>query len=521
MPFRSRYPDVVIPDVPITDYVLEHTTALGDKPAFIDGPSGRTITYGQFATLVKKLAGGLSEHGFKAGECAAIHSPNIPEYALTFHAIASLGGVVTPVNPLYTPREIADQLNDSQARYVFTIPQLLGAVQAAIPNTAVEHIFVYGEAEGAAPFASLLATDATPPDVQISADQLLVLPYSSGTTGLPKGVMLTHGNLVAECSVLEGFPDATLMASEDTVLAVLPFFHIYGIVAFLSYALRQGVTVVTMPRFDLEQYLQTVERYKVTFLHIVPPIVLGLAKHPIVDRFDLSNVRAALSAAAPLGDSVAEAFMQRLGVVISQAYGMTEVTGASHLGPATRELVKPASAGRLLPNTECKIIDPLTGDEVGEGEQGEIWVRGPIVMQGYLNQERATASTIDKEGWLRTGDIGYVDADGDFFVVDRVKELIKYKGYQVAPAELESVLLEHPSIVDAAVISHPDEEAGEVPKAYVVVKGDLTAEDVMAFVAERVSPHKKVRLVEFIDMIPKSASGKILRRMLIEQDRAG
>jgi acyl-CoA synthetase (AMP-forming)/AMP-acid ligase II len=293
---------------------------------------------------------------------------------------------------------------------------------------------------------------------------------------------------------------------------------------FLSYGLSRGATIVNMPRFDLEQYLELVQRYGVTYLHLVPPIVIALAKHPIVDKYDLSKAKWALSAAAPLGAAAAEAFTARLGTQLIQAYGMTEVSGASHVGSTEPGRMKPTSGGSLLPNIECLVVDPSTGEAMGRGEQGEIWVRGPIVMRGYLGREDATAATIDEEGWLHTGDIGYVDEDGDVFIVDRVKELIKFKGLQVAPAELEAILLGHPAVADAAVIPHPDEEAGEIPKGFVVLKPQASAsasvEEIMLFVAERVAPHKKIRLLEVTDTIPKSATGKILRRVLIEQERA-
>lgn len=522
MPFRSLYPDVRIPESALSAFVLAGAAARGGKPAFIDGPSGRTITYAQLPALVARAAAGLAARGFKKGERFAILSPNLPEYAIAFHAIASLGGVVTTVNPLYTAAEVAKQLQDSAARFLLTVPPFLATAREAAAQAKVEEIFVFGEADGATPFAALLAGGGgAPPQVSIDPRKdLVALPYSSGTTGLPKGVMLSHYNLVAELCSIEGVTDAALITPQDTVLAFLPFFHIYGIVAFLNLSLYQGATVVTMPRFDLEQYLQLVQKYGVTILHVVPPIALALAKHPIVDKFDLSKVRGAFSAAAPLGDAVARALHARLGFRVSQAYGMTEVSGASHLGPTTEDKIKPASGGRLMPNMECKIVDVGTGAELPVGEQGEILVRGPIVMQGYFGQSGATAATIDAEGWLRTGDIGYVDADGDFYIVDRTKELIKYKAFQVAPAELESVLLANPAIADACVIGIADEEAGEVPKAFVVKKGEISADEVMAWVAARVGAHKKVRAVEFVDQLPKSATGKLLRRVLIERERA-
>jgi acyl-CoA synthetase (AMP-forming)/AMP-acid ligase II len=331
--------------------------------------------------------------------------------------------------------------------------------------------------------------------------------------------MLTHQNLVAELAVVQGRDDLIFPSQDDVLLAFLPYFHIYGIVVFLNFALWRGATVVSMPRFDLEQFLQLVQDHGVTYLHIVPPIVLAMAKHPIVDNYDLSKAKWALSAAAPLGAPVAQEFTKRLGIQLVQASGMTEVSGATHAGSCLPGQVKPASGGRCLPNTECVVIDPATGEALERLQQGEIWVRGPLIMRGYLNKPEATAETIDSDSWLHTGDVGYVDEEGDIFIVDRVKELIKYKALQVAPAELEALLLSHPKVADAAVIPSPDDEAGEVPKAFVVVKEPTPAEDIMSFVAARVAPHKKIRRLEFIDTIPKSASGKILRRVLIEEER--
>jgi len=518
---RSLYPDVKIPEVALSEFVLENALKFGDKPALIDGPTGRTISYRVLVGLVSRVAAGLAARGFGKGDCIALYSPNVLEYAVAFHAASSLGGIVTTVNPLYTAAELGKQLRDSGARFLITAPPFLATAKEASAETKVKEIFVFGEAEGATPFAALLANNAPAPKVRIDprAD-LVALPYSSGTTGVPKGVMLTHHNLVSQLCLIRGVTDAMLVTPEDTVLAFLPFFHIYGIASFLCHSLRVGATVVTMPRFDLEQYLQMVTKYGVTIMHVVPPIVLALAKHPVVANYDLSRVRGVFSAAAPLGDTVAKALYERLGLRVSQAYGMTEVSGASHLGPTTADKIKPASGGRLMPNLECRVVDVGSGVELPAGEHGEIQVRGPIVMKGYLNHPDATANTIDAEGWMRTGDVGYVDADGDFYIVDRTKELIKFKGLQVAPAELEAIILGHPQIADAAVIGIFDEEAGEIPKAFVVRKGEVSDQEVVAYVAERVAPHKKIRAVEFIDQLPKSATGKLLRRVLIERERA-
>ncbi len=519
---RCQYPDVEIPDLPITEFVLGHAAERGDKPAIVDGPSGRTLTYAQLVDHVRRTAAGLAARGFSKGDVLGIYSPNMPEYAVAFHAAASLGGISTTVNPLYTPRELAQQLTDCGAKFLLTVPPLIDTARAAAERVpSIREIFVFGEAEGATPFASLLTHGDQPPRVAIDArTDLVALPYSSGTTGLAKGVMLTHHNLVTELNSVDGRPDIVCPGDQDTLLAFLPYFHIYGIVMFLNLALWRGTTVVSMPRFDLEQYLEMVQRFKVTYLHLVPPIVIALGKHPIVDKYDLSSAKWALSSAAPLGAAAIEAFTARLGTQLVQAYGMTEVSGATHFACCEPGKIKPSSGGTLVPNTECLVVDPDSGEGLDRGQQGEVWVRGPLIMKGYLGRPEATAETIDADGWLHTGDVGYVDDDGDIFIVDRVKELIKYKGLQVAPAELEGILLSHPAVADAAVIPSPDEEAGEVPKAFVVLKTPTSPDDIMAFVAARVAPHKRIRKLQVTDAIPRSASGKILRRVLVEAERA-
>jgi acyl-CoA synthetase (AMP-forming)/AMP-acid ligase II len=517
MIFKSRYSDVTIPDTALTPVVMQQAQALAGKPALIDGPSGRTLTYDQLAQLIQQAAAGLTERGFKKGDVFAIYSPNVPEYAIAFHGVASVGGINTTINPLYTAGELADQLNDAGAKYLLTIPSFLDKAQEAAAESDVEEIFVFGEAEGATPFASLLQGDGQPPDISIDPKKdLVVLPYSSGTTGLSKGVMLTHFNLVANLYQIDAMNH---FDSSDTLIAILPFFHIYGMEILLNYALHKGATVVTMPRFDLEQFLQLMQDRKITFGYLVPPIVLALAKHPLVDKYDLSNLRMIISGAAPLSDDLAQACAGRLGCAVGQGYGLTETSPVTHAAPRDPDQIKPAAAGLLLPSTECKIVSTDGETELGPGQEGEVWIRGPQVMQGYLNNPDATAASIDEEGWFHTGDIGYADEEGYFYIVDRVKELIKYKGFQVPPAEVEAVLLTHPAIADAAVIPVPDEEAGEIPKAFVVLRGEITPDEIMAFVAERVAPHKKVRLVEIIDQIPKSASGKILRRILVDRER--
>jgi acyl-CoA synthetase (AMP-forming)/AMP-acid ligase II len=518
MIWRSPFPDVTIPEVSYSGFILQHVQEWKDKPAFIDGPSGRTLTFGQVSGGARFVAAGLAQRGFKKGDVFAILLPNLPEYAVAFHSVLMLGGIVTTANPLYTPDELAFQLNDTQAKFILTIPMFVEKVMTAVKGSQVREIFVLGEAEGATPFASLMKNDGQLPQVTINPrTDLAVLPYSSGTSGRPKGVLLTHYNLVAITRQVE---DLARYDETSRTIGVLPFYHIYGMVVLMNYPLYKGGTCVTMPRFDLEQFLQIVQDYGVTHMYLVPPIVLALAKHPVVAKYDLSKVKLINSGAAPLDDGVTRLASQRLGCLVIQGYGMTETSLASHVTPDDPAKVKVGSVGPVIPNMECKVLDVSTGAELGPNEDGEVCVRGPNIMQGYLNNPVATAATLDKQGWLHTGDVGHVDDDGYLFVVDRVKELIKYKGMQVAPAELEAALLANPAVADAAVIPSPDEEAGEVPKAFVVLRSPQTPEELMAFVAARVAPHKKIRRLEIVDSIPKSASGKILRRLLIEKERA-
>jgi acyl-CoA synthetase (AMP-forming)/AMP-acid ligase II len=525
MTIRSTSPNVTIPDVAITTYVLRHAERLGDKPALIDGPSGRTLTYRQLADAVRRAAAGLDRLGFRKGDVLAIYSPNLPEYAVVFQAVALLGGINTTANPLYTAGELATQLRDSRARFLVTVPPFLDKAREAASQSGVEAVFVFGAADGARSFTELLQAGDQPPAVAIDPlHDLVVLPYSSGTTGLPKGVMLTHANLVANLCQCEGMDNFEAFGEGDVTVAVLPFFHIYGMVVIMMLGLAGGGTIVSMPRFDLMEFLGVVQKYRVTILPLVPPIVLGLVKHPAVAQFDLSSVRLVFSGAAPLGEDIARALATKLGCPVVQGYGMTEASPVTHLSPTRNAPLKPGSAGRVVPNTEVKIVDVVSGDEVDCGKEGELLIRGPQIMKGYLNRPEETAACLDPDGWYHTGDVGFVDGDGYFFIVDRTKELIKYKGMQVAPAELEALLLTHPAVLDVAVVRRADEEAGEVPKAFVVLKADeasraTKAQAIMDWVAGRVAPHKRIRHLEFIEQIPKSASGKILRRVLIDADR--
>ena len=541
MLFTSPWPDVAIPDLPFSDFLFADVSSWADRPAFIDGPSGRTLSHGQVHALSRQVAGALAQRGLRKGDVFAIVSPNLPEYAVAFHGVAMAGGVVTTASPLASVDELVSQLTDSKARWLLTVPALIdnaraaagrsqgnarppevsltpsgGGLDAARPwgRSQIEEIFVFGDAAGATSFAELLRSDATLPEIAIDpANDLLCLPYSSGTTGRAKGVMLTHRNAVAMLSQLA--PLATDLTGRSAI-AVLPFYHAYGMQIQMNGTLHRGTTTVTMPRWDLEQFLALIQQYRITTLILVPPIVLALAKHPRVADFDLSSVEVIGSGAAPLGADLQRAASERVAPV-RQGYGMTETSVGVSGWPQDGAGMVDGAVGYLLPNVQARIVDVDSGADLEPGARGELLVRGPNVMRGYLNAREATDAMLDAEGWLHTGDVARFDAQGRLFIVDRLKELIKVKGYQVAPAHLEALLLSHPAVADAAVIGIPDDEAGERPKAFVVQRGEVSAQALIDHVATQVAPYERLRAIEFIEAIPKSPSGKILRRMLRER----
>lgn len=517
MIFKSPYPNIEIPDISVVSFILERAAQFAAKPALIDGSSGRVFTYEHLVDAMNRMSAGLAARGFGKGDVLAIHCLNTPEYAVAFLAVAKLGGASTMISPLFNEAELVNQLKDSGAKFLLTETQLAETALAAARAVNLVEVFVLGGADGATPFSSLLDTQDQPPSVEIDPrEDVVALPYSSGTTGLPKCVMLTHYNLVAMLCQLE---TAGVLHSKDKTICVVPCYHVYGFHVVINLALRTGATVVTLPRFEFQEFLQALQDYEINILPVVPPIVLGLSRNPLVDRFDLSKLETMHCGAAPLSVEVANAACERLGVRISYGYGMTELSPLSHLTYSGNNKENKGSVGYCLPNTTCKIVGMENQVELGPGEEGEVCVRGPQVMKGYLGQPQATAEIIDSEEWVHTGDVGYADEDGALFIVDRLKELIKYKGRQIAPAELEAVLLSHPAIADAAVLPSPDEFAGEVPIAFVVLKEDASAAEIIDFVTARVAAYKKIRRVEFVDHIPKSPAGKILRRLLAQRVR--
>jgi acyl-CoA synthetase (AMP-forming)/AMP-acid ligase II len=508
-------PAPAIPDLTLPQFVLGAADRRGAKRALVDAATGHELSYTGLAVAVRESAAGLSARGVRPGDVLALCAPNCIEFAVACYAATSIGAVVTTVNPLCTGDEISRQLRQTGARWLVatsgTVEQKLRAV---IPGTAIVETFVIGgPAAGTIPFGSLRAAGSAPAE-PVSASDVALLPTSSGTTGWPKSVELTHRSLVASlCQTRLAHP----VAEDDVVIAALPLFHIYGLQITLNLSLLAGATVVILPRFELAAFLRAIQDHGVTSAAVVPPMILGLAAAGIVDDYDLSTLRLVTSAAAPLGADLARACARRLGCRVRQAYGMTEVSGGTHIAPDPGP-DRPDSVGPPLPGVECRIVDPGTGADLRPGEPGELLVRTAGAMRGYLGDPGATAATIDPGGWVHTGDIVRADSGGWFYVTDRVKELIKYKGYQVAPAELEAILLTHPAVADAAVVRRPDALAGEIPKAFVVLRAPASAQELMAWVAGRVASYKRVRQVEFIDSIPKSPAGKILRRVLVERD---
>ncbi|MGV9286633.1 4-coumarate--CoA ligase family protein [Streptomyces sp. NPDC003719] len=516
--FRSEYADVPPVEQPIHDAVLGRAAVFGNAPALIDGTDGTTLTYEQVDRFHRRVAAALAETGVRKGDVLALHSPNTVAFPIAFYAATRAGASVTTVHPLATAEEFAKQLGDARARWIVTVSPLLDtARRAAALAGGIQEILVCDSAPGHRSLLDMLASTAPEPEVAIDpAEDVAALPYSSGTTGIPKGVMLTHRQIATNLAQLH---PAVPAGPGDRILAVLPLFHIYGLTALMNAPLRLGATVVVLPRFDLEQFLAAIQNHRITGLYVAPPIVLALAKHPVVADYDLSSLKYVVSAAAPLDAGLAAACSRRLGLPpVGQAYGMTELSPGTHVVPLDAMAdAPPGTVGKLIAGTEMRIValdDPRK--DLAPGESGEILIRGPQVMKGYLGRPDATTAMIDPDGWLHTGDVGHVDADGWLFVVDRVKELIKYKGFQVAPAELEALLLTHPGIADAAVVGAHD-DGNEVPHAHVVRRapaGGPTEGEVMMYVAERVAPYKRVRRVTFVDAVPRAASGKILRREL-------
>lgn len=510
-----------IPEIPFGEMLWESAQRFPEKTAVVF--QGQRISFRELDGLANCFANALAALGVKKGDRVALYMTNRPEYVISIYSIARLGAIFTPMNPTYKEGEIEHHLNDAEVSVLVVQESLYPLVKAIRHQMAsLKAIVIVGQRaeDGTHLFRDLVrqASPKHPAPLQLTwAEDVVALPYSSGTTGLPKGVMLTHQNLVANNIQ---FMSSGRLTEHDTLLIFLPFYHIYGIM-LVSGGLYAGATLVIMEAFDLERSLTLTEQYGVTLYYAVPPILLALDNYPDLGKFQFAQLRYIMAGAAPLAPEVAQRVQDKLGVPILQGYGLTEASPITHLNPVEQGQIKLDSVGLAVPNQEQKIVDLETGErDLGVGEVGELVVKGPHVMKGYWQAPDETKQTL-RDGWLRTGDIAKLDQDGYVYIIDRKKEMIKYKGFSVAPAEVEAVLFKHPAVADCAVIGKPDPEAGEIPKALVMLRQgeEVAVEALMEFVGSRIAGYKKIREVEFVASIPKTASGKILRRVLLEAER--
>ena len=503
----------------VHNVILDSSRKFANKTALIDASLNRRFTYAEYGEIVEGLARGLVAAGLRPGEVVAIFLPNSWEFAVTYHAATLAGGIPTLLNPTYREREVRCQLENSGAAFLVTDGAILGEINLAGLTTLRRVYSTRQHHSGAGPFADLLrATTATLPTPDKPANETLAaLPYSSGTTGLPKGVMLSHHNLVANIYQLVG-PNGTAINGDDTLLCFLPLYHIYGLNVGLNPILTLGGTLVLMPRFNVEQLGGLLVSERVTTMPVVPPALNALSQAADAGQFPRDHrLHWVKSGAAPLAPELARRFTALTGVLVCQGYGMTEASPVTHVGYLEPELYKPESIGQPLVQTECRVLD-VNDREVGCGSPGELVMRGPQFMLGYWKEPQATASVL-RDGWYWSGDVVCRDEHHFFYVLDRSKEMIKYKGFPVAPAEVEAVLMEHPAVSDCGVVARPNLEAGEIPCAFVVLREGQASDDTMkqslcSFVADRLTHYKQPREVHFVEAVPRTPSGKILRREL-------
>ncbi len=548
------------PEVPVFRLLEQTVERVPNRIAMIFG--GLELMYWEFKDLTDRFANALNALGVKKGDRVAIHLPNCPQFAIAYYAVLMNGAVFTPLSPLLSPREVEHQLNDSGAETLISLDLLYPGVAEVVKKTKITRVITTSIADcyspliqplkplskipapGTLDFAALLAGHPPkPPAVDIDPKQDLAhLAYTGGTTGVSKGVMLTHYNVVVnalqfglwftgadireeggrfELSYPPGVDpkkDRLLCQDSETLLVVVPWFHAMGTIGYLNNPVNSGTTMVVFPRFDPQEYLMAIGKYRATSLGGAPQLYVPLAGQPGFAQADLSGVKLAASGAAPLPRAVLDRMLASFSGVVCEAFGCTECTMGATANPPDRNRIRPGSVGMPVFDTELKVVDVVTGEELPPGQEGELCIRGPQVMLGYWNRPEATAEVM-KDGWLLTGDIGREDEDGFFFITDRKKDLILYKGYNVYPREIEEVLYTHPAVETAAVVGKPDEKAGEIPVAFVQLKAGRTATEaeLMEFANSRLAAYKKVRRVVFSDQIPVSAAGKVLKRELREQ----
>jgi acyl-CoA synthetase (AMP-forming)/AMP-acid ligase II len=502
--WQSTFPYTEDTRAMLQEEVLGGARRWPDRVALVDATDGRSLTYGEIADRAQRLAGGLLAGGARQGDVLALVAGNAPGVAIVAHGALLAGLTLAPASALLTARELGAFLRQTGARYVVADAAAMPTVNEAASAAGVQAVF----ALGALPSADPIVAEGGDPDA------IALLMSTSGTSGLPKSAAHTHAGAVATLRQYAASPPRRF-GPDDVVAGVVPFAHMFGWV-MLNSALRAGARMVTLARFELEAFLRMIQDHRVSTAAVVPPVAHALARHPAVERYDLSSLRFLIVGAAPCPAEIERECEARLGCVVGQGLGMTEAAPIA----LPENPVRHGSTGRLVPGTQAMIVDPDTGERLGEGVTGELWFRGPQLMSGYLGDAAATAATIDAEGWLHSGDLGHFDADGNLFLVDRLKELIKVRGYQVAPAQLEAELTAHPAVADAAVVPRPDEESGEVPVAYVALCEPAEPGAIAAWVAERVAPYKRLADVIVVDAIPRAPTGKLLRRVLVERERA-
>jgi len=531
----SRHEDCNLHNLTVVQRFFEQVSLFPNATAVECGLTGRKYTYDKVRDLVRRFGSSLVRMGFKRSEVIGLVLPNMPEFPIVMLGAAGVGMPVTTVNPVYTAEEIARQMTNSGASVVVTFPMMADTIrQVASMCPSIRRLIMIGDHhEGFVNMREMFMDSGELFDENIEIDpfeDIFILPYSSGTTGLPKGVMLTHATVCANIQqVLYPGTSKAICTSEsfqETYTCVLPFFHIYGMVGVMLAGMDHGAKLVTLPRFEADTFLNTINNNHPTMMHLVPPLISFLGHYPDVKLDAFNRLHTIFCGAAPLGQAAATRLIDRLSkydLLLQEGYGMTETSPVTHMSPIKNNKI--GSMGEPVSRTRAKIVDVVSGEALGPGQEGELCIYGPQIMKGYYNNVKATEEIIDPSGWLHTGDIALYDEDNQFYIVDRLKELIKVKGLQVAPSELEDLLRQHPAVLDVAVIGVPDDHAGELPRAYVVRKdgfGSMAEKDIQQFVDSQVAPHKKLKAgLVFVDSIPKSNTGKILRRELKAQLLAG
>jgi long-chain acyl-CoA synthetase len=540
-PWFSSYPNDVprnlpYPEVPL--YAILEKTAKEHPEKAVIAYSETSITYAELDTLSSRFAAALVALGVQKGDRVAIFLSNIPQFVIAYYGVLKAGAVLTAISPLHKEREVAYQLSDSGAETIVALDTLYPIVEKVWRKTKLKNVVItrleeyaskhsvasskIKQAPNVHSFQELLTESAKPSTVDINPrEDLAALQYTGGTTGTAKGAMLTHANLVSNAVAFAAWIKGAV--AEETFLTALPLFHIYGMTTSLNVPVSLAAEIVLLPKFEAATVLETIQRNKVTVFCGVPTMYSVLLANPELGKFDLTSVRVCISGASPLPPQVQKRFMEVTGGFLAEGYGLTEASPVTHCNPVDKTLrtVHLGSIGLPLPDTDARIVDVETGEKtLGVGETGELAVKGPQVMRGYWQKPEETGLVL-RDGWLLTGDIARMDADGYFYITDRKKDLIKYKDYSVYPRELEDVLYEHPAVKLCAVVGKPAPVVGEVPKAFVVLKEgvEATEEEVMAFVKEKVAPYKAVRELEFRQELPVSAAGKVLRRTLQEEEK--